>query len=154
MAYQRIQKVALDPAVQVLLSDPTKLMPSSTSLSRLPQFLANIFQCHMFSLLFSGPESPSNIGNCDMDYRDNAILQAQSWRVDLFKDFIDRSFAFLLQLCFQNCQSSRWFGCYHGWGSMRAAADLHPLFRCVFQIQRTLSLAAPFPNWFCKSNWF
>lgn len=36
-------------------------MPRSTSLGGLPQY-----RCHMLSLLFPGPESHINIGNCNM----------------------------------------------------------------------------------------
>jgi len=93
------------------------------------------------------------------------FYKLKSWRVDLFKESNDRGFAYLLQLYSKmpflfnliwllQLWPQKSYTANHGCiRSMRTAADLHPLFRCVlFQIQRTLSLATPFPNWLCYAN--
>ena len=141
-------------------------MPSSTSLGGLPQC-----RCHMLSLLFPGPESHSNIGNCNMMiwYGLPGQCNSTSSRVGewicpkillIAVLHIYCNFAFKNAICLQGDLAAsvmatknriqRNHGCIR---SMRTAADLHPLFRCVlFQIQRTLSLATPFPNWLCYAN--
>lgn len=140
-------------------------MPSSTSLGGLPQC-----RCHMLSLL-SRPRKVTAtlvivIWWYDIDRQDNGILQAQelesgsvqrvywsrfciSTAAVLSKIPFLFNLIWLLQLWPPKSYTAN-HGCIR---SMRTAADLHPLFRCVlFQIQRTLSLATPFPNWLCYAN--